>query len=217
MAKFRRTRYGGDRVVCTNTPIMIGGGFNLDPNITIMQGQTIPKGILASFDELKRVVKIQKTARVKAISAVDAKIVTLECDRFLEPIFVVGEKVLKTVSGTYEAAPSIVKIEHKSGELYIVTLSDAIAGLAVADTIVHVIANTSNDAALVVPKPYALIIEESEESDGADDDEIGVDVTINSGNGSFFLRRIPPIPTAMLGEGNICLKYNSNITFTNSK
>jgi len=215
--KFKRRFYGGDRPIHTNTPVMVVGGFNLDPTINIKEGDSIPSGVLGSFDESERLAKIQKTAKVKSIDAEDAKIITLESDMFLSPIFMEGEKVLKTVSGPFADAPAILKIAHTSPDSYVVTLDKEITGLKVGDIIMHVIANTSNNAKLVVDKPYALIIADSEESDGPGDDELGVDVTIDSGNGSFYLRRIPPIPSSMLDESGVFLKYNPNIKFTNSK
>lgn len=199
-------------------PIKVTGGFNLDPAIKMNEGDVIPMGTLASFNELSpRVVRIQKTAAIKAIDATDAKVLTLKTSKFFRPIFVVGEKVLKEVTGTLVDAPAIIRIEDKSNGDYIITLDKEIPGLAVDDIIVHVIADaeTPENAALVVEKPYALTIEDAEAND--EESETGVDVTIDSGNGVFYSRRIPPIPASMLGEGGIYLKHNPNIKLTNSK
>lgn len=218
MAKFKRKSYCGGGTVFTAPPVKVTGGFNLDPSIKMNEGDVIPEGTLASFNEVdNRVVKIQKTAIIKAINANDAKVLTLKTSKFFRPIFVVGEKVLKEVAGTLADAPAIVRISNKLDGEYVITLDKEIPGLTVNDIIVHVVADalTPENAALAVPKPYSLTIEDAEAND--EESETGVDVTIDSGNGAFYRRRIPPIPADMLGEGGIYLKYNPNIKLTNSK
>lgn len=215
--KFRRTIYGGDRPITTAQPIQVIGGFNLDTEaISFDPGDVIPAGTLAVYDELTRKVKVLKTGKVKAISSTDAKIVTLEASMFLSPFFRVGDKVLKTVTGTLANAPTITKIDDSTGE-YVVTISAEISGLTVGDILVQVVADitTPANAALVCSKPYAMVIENTQVKPNGD--ETGIDVTIDSGHGSYYARRIPPIPGDMLGEGNVTLKYNPNIKLTNSK
>ena len=48
-------------------------------------------------------------------------------------------------------------------------------------------------------------------------DEICVDITANTGNGSCFIRRILPIHADQLAENGMFLKANPSIRFTNSK
>ena len=138
----RRTKsYEGSRPIATGSLTREVGGFLLDrESQNFVEGNVIPAGTLARRNENTRKVLIVKTAKVKAIDAEDAKIVTLESDAFLAPIFAVGEKVLKTVTGVsaYSDAPSIAAIsDNDSG--YVVTLSNSIAGLAVGDILVQVV------------------------------------------------------------------------------
>lgn len=137
--KTNRQSFTGTRPIFNGSPAIVPGGFNLDKvNQSFTLGQSIPAGTLAIYDEATRLVKIVKTAKVKAINANDAKIVTLETDENYEPLFVVGEKVLKTVTGAYADVPSIAALSNTDAG-YIITLSAAIAGLAVGDIIVQVI------------------------------------------------------------------------------
>ncbi|MGV8135913.1 MAG: hypothetical protein AB2L20_11920 [Mangrovibacterium sp.] len=137
--KTNRQSFSGTRPIFTGSPAIVPGGFNLDKdNQSFTVGQSIPAGTLAIYDEATRLVKILKTAKVKAIQADDAKIVTLETDENYEPLFVVGEKVLKTITGAYADAPSIAAISNTDAG-YVITLSAAIAGLAVGDILVQVV------------------------------------------------------------------------------
>jgi hypothetical protein len=148
---------------------------------------------------------------VKAIDAGDAKIVTLDTD-FIPACFVVGDKVLKTVSGTFAAAPSITKIEDRNTS-YVITLSAEISGLAVGDAIFQVIADGSN-AALPVTAPQGLTIAGDAVGTPVGMFETSVDVTVDSKGYMFYKRRIPPIPAAFIS--GITLGTNPNILFTDS-
>lgn len=212
MAKFGRKTYGGDRPVCTNQPVMVAGGFNLDLSVhSFDAGAIIPAGTLAVYDESSRTVKVLKTGKVKAIGS-DTKEVTLESSMFLKPVFKTGDKVLKTVSGTLENAPSISKIEVTNGE-YIITLSDAISGLAVGDVIVQVVADaTTPTNAALIGTPSAVVIVDTEVNESSV--ETGIDISVDSGNGAWYARRIPAIPAGMVENNH--LKANPNIKFTQS-
>lgn len=211
--KFGKTTYGGDRDVYTSSPLKVIGGFTLD---TVTQGfnagDKIPAGTLAVYDEITRKVLLVKTGKVKAIAA-DPKVVTLESSMHLSPIFKVGDQVLKTVTGLLSAAPSISAIAVNASDEYVITLSAALAGLVVGDIIVQVVADVTTPAnAALIGLANAAVIASVEVNDAAN--ETGIDVTIDSGSGAWYLRRIPAIPTVLM-PGNVLLA-NPNIKYTKS-
>jgi hypothetical protein len=214
--KFGKKTYGGDRPVSTSQPLMVAGGFNLD---TVGQGfnagDIIPAGTLAVYDEINRTVKVIKTGKVKAI-ATDTKVVTLESSRHLKPIFKVGDQVLETVTGELADAPSItaIAVGADNGD-YVITLSAAITGLAVGDILVQVVADATTPAnAALVGEASALVIASIEVNDAAN--ETGIDVSVNSGIGAWYARRIPAIPADLLSANGTLLKANPNVKLTNS-
>jgi hypothetical protein len=211
--KFERKKYGGDRPVINGQPALGAvGGFNLDTSIVAWPfGSQIPAGSLAQYDEATRLVTVLKASRVKAIDAVDAKIVTLDTE-FIPAAFAVGDKVLKTVSGTFAAAPSITKVTDGQDGC-VITLSVAIAGLAPGDALFQVIDDGGN-AALAVSAPQGLTIAGDAGGTTVRRYETGVDVTTDTKGYMFYKRRIPPLPEQFL-EG-ICLKGNPNVQFTDS-
>lgn len=212
--KFRKKTFGGTRQICTTSPaIGVPGGFNLDTSkVQYPIGAVIPAASLAQYDEITRLVTVLKAARVSVISVDDAKRVTLECDEFLSPIFMIGDSVAKVAVGNFADAPKIAKItDDRSG--YVIELSAAIAGLAVGDAIFQVI-EKSGKAVFPVDAPQGLTIAAETLGTVVGLDETSVDVTTDSKGGYFYERRIPPIPTEFI-QG-ICLKTNPNILFTKS-
>jgi hypothetical protein len=212
--KFQKKQYGGARPVITGSPQLgVVGGFNLvntDSNFT--PGMVIPAGSVAEYDESTRTVKVLKAARVKAIDAGDAKIVTLDTD-FIPNTFKAGDKVLKTVSGTFAAAPSITAV-NDGGENTVITLSAAISGLAVGDALFQVVASGSN-ATLQITSPNGLTIAGDVIGTEVKPNYTSVDVTADTKGYMFYARRIPPIPDAFR-EGNH-LKGNPNVMLTDSR
>lgn len=210
---FGRKSYGGDRPITTQQPILVTGGFNLDQTAnSFTEGTIIPAGTLVAFDSATRLAKCHKTAKVLLIDVGDAKIVTLVSD-FVKPTFKVGDQVLKAVSGTLANAPVINAISDTSAG-YVVTLSAAISGLAVGDIIFQTIADsgTPTNAGLIATSFQALTIAHAEVK--ASGMQTGIDITLDSGAGAFYLNRIPPIPSGFL-TGNV-LKDNHNVKFTSS-
>lgn len=136
----RRTKsYDGSRPIATGALTREVGGFLLDQvNQTFVEGDVISAGTLARRDEGTRKVLIIKTAKVKAIDAGDAKIVTLESDAFLGPNFAVGDKVALVKGGAFASAVSITAISDTSNG-YVITLSSTITGLAVGNILQQVV------------------------------------------------------------------------------
>jgi hypothetical protein len=211
--KFIKQKFGGIRPIINGTAaIGVAGGFNLDRSkVSWPTGATIPGGSLAQYDEATRLVTVLKASRVKAIDGVDAKILTLDTD-FIPACFVTGDKVMKTVSGTFAAAPSITKIEDGNAG-YVITLSAEITGLAVGDAIFQVIDGGGN-AVLPVTAPQGLTVAGEAVGTPVGMFETSVDVTADSKGCMFYKRRIPPIPAAFLS--GITLATNPNILFTES-
>ena len=143
--KTKRTSFVGERPIFSGSPAIVPGGFNLDRSAQkFSDGDIIPAGTLAIYDEQTRKVKIVKTAKVKSIDSDDSTKVTLVTSNYYEPVFSVGDKVLKAIAGTYASAPSISKIEKSNGE-YVITLSAAITGLAVDDVIIEVVSSVGKE------------------------------------------------------------------------
>jgi hypothetical protein len=212
--KFTKQKFGGIRPIINGMPALgVVGGFNLDRSkVTFQAGSVIPGGSLAQYDESTRLVTVLKASRVKAIDAGDAKIVTLDTD-YIPACFVAGDKVLKTVSGTFAAAPSILKVEDGAAG-YVITLSAAISGLAVGDALFQVIADSSANAALPVDAPQGLTVNAETVGTTVGRFETGVDVTTDTKGYMFYRRRIPPLPAQFVS--GIALKTNPNVLFTDS-
>lgn len=209
--KAKRTSFVGERPIFSGSPNIVPGGFNLGiakQNFAV--GDLIPAGTLAIFDEQTRLVQILKTAKVKAIDADDAKIITLVTSDYYQPVFAVGDKVLATVSGTYAAAPSITKIDKTDNE-YKITLSAAIAGLAVDNILVQVVEDSSNNAA-IIGNANALTIEEVTVREY----ETPVDVTDDTLGYALFERRVLPIPASQKDTTTRYLKANPHIKLSQS-
>lgn len=208
--KTRRKSFTGHRPIFTGSPSIVTGGFNLDKTSqSYAVGDVIPAGSLAIFNEQTRLVKIVKTGKVFDVDADDAKIVTLVTDEFYQPVFAVGEKVLKTVTGTFADAPSITKIE-KTDTLMKITLSAAITGLATGDVLVQVV-NSSDNAALIGDANSVTF---------ADIDvreyETPVDVTADTMQYEMYERRVPPIPASQKDTTGRFLKANPHVKLSQS-
>lgn len=207
----RRTKsYDGSRPIATGALTREVGGFLLDQvSQTFVEGDVISAGTLARRDESTRKVLIIKTAKVKAIDESDAKIVTLESDAFLGPNFAVGDKVLKTVSGTYANAPSINAISDTANG-YVITLSSAIDGLAVGDVLQGVYKNGSNNAAIY--KANCVVVADTTVRE--DGNETIVDVCADTMQYAIYERRILPVVAGQKDSTGVYLSENPHIRFT---
>lgn len=209
--KTHKKSFAGSRPVFTVAPVVEIGGFTIDKTAqNLVVGDVIPEGTLVVHDETTRKVVLVKTGKVKAIDGTNAKIVTLESNDFMNPNFAVGDKVAKTAGGAYAEAITINAISD-TDDGYVVTLSAAISGLAVGDVIGEVVKDGSNNSAFRVGT--ALTISPIE----VKQEEVVVDITANTGNGSCFIRRILPIHAAQLSSNGMFLTANPSIRFTNSK
>lgn len=208
----KRTKisFVGEKPIFTGSPQIVPGGFNLDrEKQRFSVGDIIPAGTLAIFDEVTRKVQIVKTAKVKAIGTKDKKVITLYSNGNCSPCFSVGDKLLqaKSVSGTFEGAPSIVSIEKPgvSNAPYVITLSAEISGLAVDDVLVEVVESSTNAA--VIGEPNSLTIEEVTVKEF----ETAIDVTEDTMQYAVMERRVLPIPDSMKDSTKRYLKANSHI------
>ena len=201
----KRTKisFVGEKPIFTGSPQIVPGGFNLDrEKQRFSVGDIIPAGTLAIFDEVTRKVQIVKTEKVK-------KVITLYSNGYCSPCFSVGDKLLqaKSVSGTFEDAPSIVSIEKPgvSNAPYVITLSAEISGLAVDDVLVEVVESSTNAA--VIGEPNSLTIEEVTVKEF----ETAIDVTEDTMQYAVMERRVLPIPDSMKDSTKRYLKANSHI------
>lgn len=208
----KRTKisFVGEKPIFTGSPQIVPGGFNLDrEKQRFSVGDIIPAGTLAIFDEVTRKVQIVKTAKVKAIGTKDETVITLYSNGYCSPCFSVGDKLLqaKSVSGTFEDAPSIVSIEKPgvSNAPYVITLSAEIPGLAVDDVLVEVVESPTNAA--VIGEPNSLTIEEVTVKEF----ETAIDVTEDTMQYAVMERRVLPIPDSMKDSTKRYLKANSHI------
>ena len=206
----RRTKsYDGSRPIATGALTREIGGFLLDQEAqTFVVGDVIPAGTLARRDETTRKAVIIKTGKVKAIDESDAKIVTLESDAFLGPIFAVGDKVLKTVSGTYANAPSINAISDTENG-YVITLSAAIDGLAVGDVLQNVYKSGSNAA---IYKANCVVVADTIIRE--DGNETLIDVCADTMQYALYERRILPVVAGQKDTTGVYLSENPHIRFT---
>lgn len=209
--KRKFTNYGGDRPCYTMPPVKVTGGFTLNPKQTnLPTGAVVPFGTLAYVDEATRLATLIKSARVVAIGT-DTKQVTLEGDQFSKPLFSVGDYIAKDLSETLANTPKINAIA-KTDAGVVVTLSAAIAGLAVGDALFEVVANGSN--VKLVKQPNCITIGEGINAEIKDEHaDTVIDVTRDSGNGEVYARRVPPVPATLM-EG--AMLKGTKIVYTQS-
>lgn len=184
----KRDVAGGGRSISQYLPRLIQSGFTLDTeNQNFTPGDLINAGTLLSGDEHTRKAKVLKSGRVVKIDT-DTTIITLEENEYIRQIFCVGDKVLKAVSGTFADAPSIEKIEHNESGC-VLTLSAAITGLKVGDSIFQVISNGSANASLISNLVYMVPVDTEVKN--------GVTTIGAADEWTVFERRIPPIPSTL--------------------
>lgn len=205
----RKTKsYDGSRPISTGALTRAIGGFLLDnENQNFVEGDVIPAGTLARRDEATRKVSIVKTGKVVSIDVSNKKIITLESDAFLSPVFAIGDKVLKTVSGNYADAPVVEKISNTDSG-YVITLSEEISGLAAGDILQEVVANESDAVAL---KANCVVVSDTSVRDNG---ETIVDVCVDTMQWAIYERRILPVVSAQKSADNFHLAENPHIRFT---
>lgn len=207
---FKRTSFVGERPVFTGSPHIVEGGFTLDKtgqNFNV--GDIIPAGSFAYFNEQTRKVLVYKSAKVKAINATDAKIVTLEMSDYLVPIFAVGDKISNIAHGSYDNSPSIVKIENTDSS-YVVTLSAAITDLAVNDILSEIKSSTAK-ANINKDRTKAGLVA----SDVVvNEDDTPIDVVDDTMQYAAFYNRIPPLSMNDMRAGVLIDNSAIRITFS---
>lgn len=217
--KRKTASFTGMRPIFTGSPSIVQGGFNLDVDGQKFRvGDVIPAGTLAIYNETTRKVQVIKTAKVVAIDSDDAKKVTLHVDEFYAPCFAVGESILKAgaVTGTFASAPTITAIDNgnclnNTGNVYVVTLSAAISGLAVGDVLVEVVKDSSSNAA-ERGKANSVLFKEYEVSEF----ETAVDVSADTMQYALYERRVPPIPASQKDSTGMFLSANPHVKLTQS-
>lgn len=209
--KPKKRSYGGTRPCSTQPPVMVTGGFTLDPAQTNLPvGAVIPFGTLASVNETTRYGKLIKSARVVAIGT-DTKKVTLEADEFSKPLFMVGDTVQSDLSATLANSPSITAVANTEAGMEI-TLSKAITGLAVGSALFEVVADGTN--VKLVAEPNSITIDTYESAEVKEElADTQINVTRDSGCGEIYARRVPPVPAKYL-EGN--LLKGTKVAYTQS-
>ena len=211
--KRKTDSFTGQRPVFTGSPSIVPGGFNLDvTNQRFNVGDIIPIGTVAKFDEQTRLVQILKTAEVVDIDSDDTKIVSLKVAEFFKPVFCVGDKIAKAgaISGTYANAISITAI-NKTKSTYVITLSAAISGLAVGDTLEEVVENASHNAAERFTG-NSVTIKDVE----VDEFETAIDVCADTMQYALLERRVPKIPASQKDAAGMALAGNPHIKLSQS-
>lgn len=211
--KRKTDSFTGQRPVFTGSPSIVPGGFNLDKtNQSFKEGDIIPIGTVCKFDEQTRLVQILKTAEVVAIDSDDAKIVSLKVAEFFKPVFCVGDKVAKAgaISGTYANAVSIAAI-NQTKSTYVITLSAAITGLAVGDTLEEVVEDASHNAAERLTGNAVTIKDVM-----VDEFETAIDVCADTMQYALLERRVQKIPASQKNASGMALAGNPHVKLSQS-
>lgn len=150
--------FGGGLVVFEGKPELLIGGFNFNMDDLPAVGDVLPCGTPVYCDEATRDIIPVITGKVIAVSGTS---VTLEDHGFGNVAFKVGSTVAKLGSDLEEAAENYATIASKNGN--VLTLSEAVTGLAVGDILVEVDAESKKVKA--VPNallPYDVVRAENE-------------------------------------------------------
>lgn len=214
--KRKKHSFTGSRPIFTGSPSKVIGGFNLDrSNQNFADGDIIPGGVLAIANEETRLVQVIKTAKVAEVDSEDAKLVTLEVDEFYAPFFAVGDMILKagTAATAIASVPTIKKIEEK-GNIYKITLSAAITGLAKGDVLEEVISD--GDATTPKSKSRGLANSVTVADNEVKEFETSIDVSADTLQYALYERRVLPIPASQKDDTGAFLKANPHVKFTKS-
>lgn len=214
--KRKKHSFTGSRPIFTGSPSKVIGGFNLDrSNQNFADGDIIPGGVLAIANEETRLVQVIKTAKVAEVDSEDAKLVTLEVDEFYAPFFAVGDMILKagTAATAIASVPTIKKIEEK-GNIYKITLSAAITGLAKGDVLEEVISD--GDATTPKSKSRGLANFVTVADNEVKEFETSIDVSADTLQYALYERRVLPIPASQKDDTGAFLKANPHVKFTKS-
>lgn len=200
---FKKNSYGGGRPVFVNPPALVLGGFELDiDSQNFTEGAVIPAGTLAIINETTRKVSILKSARLTAIDAEDAKIVTVENNEFLSNPFTIGDLVHVIAA---EGENPAVEVTVSSVSDGVITLSAEISGLTVGDIITEKV-NSEGTAALI-GSFNGVVIAEIKVQSGVN----GIDV---SKDAVLYANRVLPVPSSLVT--NDYLTVNPHIRYTDS-
>lgn len=214
--KRKKHSFTGSRPIFTGSPSKVIGGFNLDrSNQNFADGDIIPGGVLAIANEETRLVQVIKTAKVAEVDSEDAKLVTLEVDEFYAPFFAVGDMILKAgaTATAIASVPTIKKIEEK-GNIYKITLSAAITGLAKGDVLEEVISD--GDAITPKSKSRGLANSVTVADNEVKEFETSIDVSADTLQYALYERRVLPIPASQKDDTGAFLKANPHVKFTKS-
>lgn len=214
--KRKKHSFTGSRPIFTGSPSKVIGGFNLDrSNQNFADGDIIPGGVLAIANEETRLVQVIKTAKVAEVDSEDAKVVTLEVDEFYAPFFAVGDMILKAgaTATAIASVPTIKKIEEK-GNIYKITLSAAISGLAKGDVLEEVISD--GDTATPKSKSRGLANSVTVADNEVKEFETSIDVSADTLQYALYERRVLPIPASQKDDTGAFLKANPHVKFTKS-
>ena len=214
--KRKKHSFTGSRPIFTGSPSKVIGGFNLDrSNQNFADGDIIPGGVLTIYDEETRLVQVIKTAKVAEVDSEDAKLVTLEVDEFYAPFFAVGDMILKAgaTATAIASVPTIKKIEEK-GNIYKITLSAAITGLAKGDVLEEVISD--GDATTPKSKSRGLANSVTVADNEVKEFETSIDVSADTLQYALYERRVLPIPASQKDDTGAFLKANPHVKFTKS-
>lgn len=214
--KRKKHSFTGSRPIFTGSPSKVIGGFNLDrSNQNFADGDIIPGGVLAIANEETRLVQVIKTAKVAEVDSEDAKLVTLEVDEFYAPFFAVGDMILKAgaTATAIASVPTIKKIEEK-GNIYKITLSAAITGLAKGDVLEEVISD--GDATAPKSKSRGLANSVTVADNEVKEFETSIDVSADTLQYALYERRVLPIPASQKDDTGAFLKANPHVKFTKS-
>lgn len=214
--KRKKHSFTGSRPIFTGSPSKVIGGFNLDrSNQNFADGDTIPGGVLTIYDEETRLVQVIKTAKVAEIDSEDPKQITLAVDEFYAPFFAVGDMILKAgaTATAIASVPTIKKIEEK-GNIYKITLSAAITGLAKGDVLEEVISD--GDATTPKSKSRGLANSVTVADNEVKEFETSIDVSADTLPYALYERRVLPIPASQKDDTGAFLKANPHVKFTKS-
>ena len=214
--KRKKHSFTGSRPIFTGSPSKVIGGFNLDrSNQNFADGDIIPGGVLAIYDEETRLVQVIKTAKVAEIDSEDPKQITLAVDEFYAPFFAVGDMILKagTAATAIASVPTIKKIEEK-GNIYKITLSAAITGLTKGDVLEEVISD--GDATTPKSKSRGLANSVTVADNEVKEFETSIDVSADTLQYALYERRVLPIPASQKDDTGAFLKANPHVKFTKS-